>query len=658
MYSRKQGSAGDSMFRATIDRLIANRHLPFALMHRASTGNRLELLTGELSTIEALDQLPDPDHDGDGDGSARHDLLLLMPFRQIRERGFECVDDRAPMWLMRVTEQHEADRDTAVAWLPDHPVVLSDAAFDKDDAAYATIVRTILSEEIGRGEGSNFVLKRCFLARLDHHDTAAALSIFRRLLERENHAYWTFAISTGEGIFIGATPESHAMLADGELCMNPISGTYRYPADGPCANGLVRFLGDRKEADELYMVVDEELKMMASLCEDGGHIVGPVLKEMACLAHTGYVLRGACDQPVRDILRETMFSPALTGSPLESACRVIRRHEPDGRRHYGGVVALIGRDADARPALDSAILIRTADIDPQGQLRIAVGATLVRHSDPQSEAAETTAKLSCLLQAIRGDAVTDQPDTPVHATVLGALPGVQAALRQRNQSLADFWLRAADSRRRQYGGQLSGRVLILDAGDNFTHMLRCQLAAMGADVAIAPCDGAFAMDRFDLVLVGPGPGDPQDADHPRLRALRRITRQLLAERRPFLSVCLGHQVLSDILGLPLRRLAVPQQGVQREIDLFGQTCRVGFYNTFVAIADTDRIEPQGMELSVEISRDALTGEVHGLRSERFCSLQFHPESVLSRDGLDVLRYVTSQLMYSPHQVPRTAAARS
>jgi 2-amino-4-deoxychorismate synthase len=655
---RKQGDADDVVFRATLDRLIANDHLPFALVHRPSAGDRLELLTGDMSTIETLDQLPDANHDGDG-GGARHDLLLLMLFRQIRERDFECVDDDAPMWLMRVQEQHGADRDSAIAWLPDHPVALSDAAFDRDDAAYARAVRTIINEEIGRGAGSNFVLKRCFHARLDRHDTAAAFSIFRRLLEHESHAYWTFVISTGSGLFIGATPESHAVLAGGELCMNPVSGTYRYPVEGPSAHGLVSFLDDRKEADELCMVVDEELKMMASLCEDGGQVVGPVLKEMARLAHTGYVLRGACEKPVRAILRETMFSPALTGSPLESACRVIRRHEPEGRRHYGGVVALIGRDADARPTLDSAILIRTADIDPQGQLRIAVGATLVRHSHPESEAAETTAKLSCLLQAIRGNTTAaHKPAAPVHAIGLGAQPGVQAALGQRNETLADFWLRTTASRRRQQGGLLAGRILILDAGDDFTQMLRCQLAAMGADVAIAPCDGAFDMDRFELVLVGPGPGDPNDPDHPKVQALRRITRQLLGERRTFLSVCLGHQVLSDILGLALQRLAVPQQGVQREIDLFGQTCRVGFYNTFVAMADTDRVEPQGMGLSVDISRDALTGEVHGLRSERFCSLQFHPESVLSRDGLDVLRYVTSQLMYSPRQAPLMATARS
>ncbi|VFT54371.1 phenazine biosynthesis protein PhzE [Pseudomonas aeruginosa] len=60
----------------------------------------------------------------------------------------------------------------------------------------------------------------------------------------------------------------------------------------------MEFLDNRKEADELYMVVDEELKMMARICEDGGRVLGPYLKEMAHLAHTEYFIEGP-DQPRR-----------------------------------------------------------------------------------------------------------------------------------------------------------------------------------------------------------------------------------------------------------------------------------------------------------------------------------------------------------------------
>lgn len=103
---------------------------------------------------------------------------------------------------------------------------------------------------------------------------------------------------------------------------------------------------------------------------------GPNLKEMADLAHTEHYIHGRTAQPPAELLRQTMFAPTVIGSPLESACRVVARHEPAGRRHYGGIVALTGRGPAGGPTLDSAILIRTAEIS-NGELRIAVGATIV-----------------------------------------------------------------------------------------------------------------------------------------------------------------------------------------------------------------------------------------------------------------------------------------
>ena len=171
--------------------------------------------------------------------------------------------------------------------------------------------------------------------------------LFRALLAREPGTYWTFVIHTGERTFVGATPERHVSLSGGTAVMNPISGTYRYPPAGPTLQGVTEFLADRKETDELYMVLDEELKMMARICERGGRVIGPHLKEMARLAHTEYFIDGRTDLDVRDILRETMFAPTVTGSPLESAARVISRYEPQGRGYYSGIAALIGRTRTA-----------------------------------------------------------------------------------------------------------------------------------------------------------------------------------------------------------------------------------------------------------------------------------------------------------------------
>ena len=118
---------------------------------------------------------------------------------------------------------------------------------------------------------------------------------------------------TGSRTLVGATPERHVSVDDGIVMMNPISGTYRYPDDraATCSTSSPT----RKEIDELYMVLDEELKMMATVADLGGQVVGPYLKEMAHLAHTEYLLAGRGSLDVRDVLRETMFAPTVDRQP-------------------------------------------------------------------------------------------------------------------------------------------------------------------------------------------------------------------------------------------------------------------------------------------------------------------------------------------------------
>ena len=90
-----------------------------------------------------------------------------MPFRQVVERGFDCHDDQAPLRCLVVTAHHSLPRAEVLAVLPAEPVALADAGFDIPDEEYADIVRTVIADEIGRGEGANFVIRRDFTARVD-----------------------------------------------------------------------------------------------------------------------------------------------------------------------------------------------------------------------------------------------------------------------------------------------------------------------------------------------------------------------------------------------------------------------------------------------------------------------------------------------------------
>ena len=647
---------------ATVGRVVDLAVLPdapaFALLHRPRSNHpdRVEVLLGEAQPFERLADLPLP---ALRPGRSGPDVLLLLPYRQLAERGLACVDDGTPAVALTVAAHDTVHIGQILAGLPDSVPVLHDARFEPDDGTYGALVRRVLADEIGRGAGSNFVVRRSFLATVDDAGPRTALAVFRRLLLAERGAYWTFVVHGYGRTLVGASPERHVSLAGGVATMNPVSGTYRYPAGGPTVPDLARFLADRKETEELYMVVDEELKMLGRICDDGARLHGPRLIEMAHLAHTEYTVAGGTRLDVRDVLRETMFAPTVIGSPLPNACRVVARHEGRGRGYYGGAVALIGQ-RDGQRVLDSAIAIRTADLTADGGLELGVGATLVRRSDPAAEVAETRAKARGLLAAIgaaphrgdpaphRGDPAPHRGDPAPHradpAPRLAAHPRVRRALAARNANLARFWL-AGSGRPRPVAGLAARRVLVVDAGDAFTVLLAHQLRALGPEVTVRGYRDVPRPADFDVVVVGPGPGDPNAVSDPKIAALRGLTTGLLVDGVPVLSICLGHQVLAALLGLPVRRRPQPAQGEQRTIDLFGWTEQVSFYNTFAAYAGVDRLwTPAG---PVELCRERDTGEVYAIRAPRIRGVQFHPESVLTRRGTAILHELLTSVLDVP-----------
>ncbi|WP_128976796.1 anthranilate synthase family protein [Streptomyces roseicoloratus] len=611
-----------------LSRLLDDSAPPFALLRRRTPGrdhDTVEVLTGPVHEAERLADLPVRDLP----------TLALVPFRQIRERGFDVRDDGTPLSVLVAEEAYELSLADALAQLPDRAVRVEGGGFDVSDEEYGRIVRRVIEEEIGRGEGANFVVRRTFTGAIPGFGRADALALFRRLLTGERGAYWTFVVHTGERTLVGASPEVHVRMSGGTVVMNPISGTYRYPAGAvPTPEDLLAFLADRKETEELSMVVDEELKMMCTVGDRGGVVIGPRLKEMAHLAHTEYELRGRSSLDVREVLRETMFAATVTGSPLQNACRVIERHEVGGRGYYAGALALLGTDGNGAQTLDSPILIRTADIAADGTLRVPVGATLVRHSDPAGEVAETHAKAAGVLTALGvregrpGDGAAPAPAR------LADDPRVRAALDARRADLAPFWLKM-----QARTAELSGHALVIDAEDTFTAMLAHLLRSSGLEVSVLRYDEPglpeLSLAHEGPVVLGPGPGDPRDAADPKMRFLRGLTAELLrGHRHGVLGVCLGHELIAAELGLEIVRKQTPFQGAQVRIDLFGQERTAGFYNSFTARCD----ERTATELAlhrIEVSRDAATDEVHALRGPGFAGVQFHPESVLTTDGAAV-----------------------
>ncbi|WP_405688557.1 anthranilate synthase family protein [Streptomyces sp. NBC_00057] len=626
-----------------IERLLRDDCPPFALLRRRTPGHdqdTVEVLIGPVREADRLADLP----------VGALPSLALVPFRQIAERGFDVRDDGTPLSVLAAEETYELPLTEVLDHLPVHDVRVEGGTFDVPDEEYAGIVRRVIEDEIGQGEGANFVIRRTFRGEIPGFGRADALALFRRLLAGERGAYWTFVVHTGDSgpegpsasgrrwvtggrTLVGASPEVHVRMSGGTVVMNPISGTYRYPAEGPTVENLLAFLSDRKERDELSMVVDEELKMMCTVGDMGGVVVGPRLKEMAHLAHTEYELRGRSSLDVREVLKETMFAATVTGSPVQNACRVIERYEPGGRGYYAGALALLRQEPGGAQTLDSPILIRTADISADGHVQVPVGATLVRHSDPDSEVAETHAKAAGVLAAL--GVRPGRPRAEAARPQLTGDPRVQAALDARRDGLAPFWLRMQERTH-----ELSGHALVIDGEDTFTAMLAHLLRSSGLEVSVHRYDEPGLRERVRAhegpVVLGPGPGDPGDTTDPKMRLLREFAVELVRDHRHgLLGVCLGHELIAAELGLEIVRKTVPYQGTQTRIDLFGRPETVGFYNSFTARCDDGAVTELAAH-GVEASLDEATGELHALRGPGFASVQFHPESVLTLRGATIV----------------------
>ncbi len=383
-------------------------HEAWAIIRRSTRAGDREtvgLVGGRRRVVDSL--LDIPLEDGVPEDGHIADRLVAVPFRQVRERGFEAHDDGTPLVVVDVETELEFSVDEVIDAIDDTGVDLADrGGFDIDDTAYADLVAAIIRDEIGQGEGANLVVGRHYRAQVADWDAGKALTVFRRLLAARARRLLDIRVLHRRPLPHRSEPRAARVGARRRRTDEPDQrdlpaglGAARPTNRATCAATCWSSCGDEKEIFELFMVVDEELKMMCDVCDKGGQVLGPFLKPMSRLIHTEYFLAGRTSRDPREVLRDTMYAATVTGSPVQNACRLIKKYESEGRGYYGAALAILGRDADGAPVVDSPIVIRTADVDLEGRLTVTAGATLVRDSDPAYEVAETHAKAGGILAA-------------------------------------------------------------------------------------------------------------------------------------------------------------------------------------------------------------------------------------------------------------------
>jgi anthranilate synthase/aminodeoxychorismate synthase-like glutamine amidotransferase len=176
------------------------------------------------------------------------------------------------------------------------------------------------------------------------------------------------------------------------------------------------------------------------------------------------------------------------------------------------------------------------------------------------------------------------------------------------------------------------RVLMVDNYDSFTYNLVQYLGELGADVEVLRSDVDALLDREpDRLIVSPGPGTPDDAGLS-MRAVRRFGEA----GTPVLGVCLGHQSLAQEFGGRVVRGA-PVHGKTAEMEHDGKTIYAGLESPLV-VGRYHSLVVEDLPEVLQVS--ARAGEViMGVRHAELPveGVQFHPESVLTPHGKQMLR---------------------
>jgi len=320
---------------------------------------------------------------------------------------------------------------------------------------------------------------------------------------------------------------------------------------------------------------------------------------------------------------------------VENACNIIAKYSSSSRRYYGSAMMLIGRDDEGRDFLDSPITIRTAEIDTSGKIHISVGATLVKDSVPKEEVAETRAKGAAIFTSIL--APEQKEISQPMLTRLYNDDEIIETMVQRNQNLSNFWFFKQESGNVVRDGKPVS-ITIIHNEDDFVYMLRHMFTCMGISPTVIRYDQYdLDRDKGDITLLGPGPGNPNETDVPKIATNMKIADELVKRGKKALFICLGHQILCRTLGFEVLRKVKPLQGSQLRVNLFGREELVGFYNTFA---------PRMADIHPELDKAILPdlGELIGVRGRHFVGYQFHPESLLTKNGYTILQDTVRYLL--------------
>ncbi|QGQ99047.1 anthranilate synthase component I [Paenibacillus psychroresistens] len=445
--------------------------------------------------------------------------------------------------------------------------------------------------------------------------TEQASEVFAKLM-KINPSPYGFIINLGREYLVGSSPEMYVRVEGNRVETCPISGTIKRGASAiEDAEQIRTLLNSPKEEAELTMCTDVDRNDKSRICVPGTvKVIGRRQIELySHLIHTVDHVEGRLSPQydALDAFITHMWAVTVTGAPKRAAVRWIEQHEESPRSWYGGAVGYYAFNGN----LNTGLTLRTIKIK-DGIAEITAGATLLYDSVPEEEEQETLTKAAALVQAIRAraDAMRDPAAKSKASNELG----------------------------------LGKSILLVDHEDSFVHTLANYFKQTGAEVRTLRSTAARELLRsdelFDLVVLSPGPGRPEEFN------LNETIELCLKREVPVFGVCLGLQGLVEHFGGELGVLEYPQHGKAAIIEVLHASYlwegmpnhfKVGRYHSLYAskVPDCQTITAVSQEDQVVMAVEHKTLPIS--------AVQFHPESILAlgnKAGMSIIENVIKAIL--------------
>jgi anthranilate synthase/aminodeoxychorismate synthase-like glutamine amidotransferase len=181
------------------------------------------------------------------------------------------------------------------------------------------------------------------------------------------------------------------------------------------------------------------------------------------------------------------------------------------------------------------------------------------------------------------------------------------------------------------------RLLVIDNYDSFTYNLVQYLGELGAEVHVFRNDAVTVSHLEALqpshIVISPGPGAPAEAG-----ISAEVIRQL-GPQLPVLGVCLGHQCIGEVFGGRVTRASRLMHGKTSPVYHYGKDLFLGIPSPFEAARYHSLIVAEPLPDELLVAAFTREGELMGIRHRTFpiYGVQFHPESILTAPGKQILR---------------------